>query len=608
MRTRIALRQKTTAPAWVMRPDARVGPQARFDLDFVNNRAWMAPHAMNLSDALSCARASPSTTYYEQADGTLISFAANTLRRGDRGILSEPARTNVVLWNRDLTNAAWTATNVTAVKDQTGVDGVSNAASSLTATAGNGTVLQAITLASSARWQTCYIKRLTGSGAVEMTMDNGTTWTAVTVTSSWTRVAIPTQTLANPTVGFRIVTSGDAVAVDFVQNENSGVEATSPIATTTASVTRSADVLTVPTAIAQRLCTPGGYTVFTQAWGKTANGTDLGALWQLDNIGAGVVFARLSSDRWSTLGRDPAAATQFSQEVDAGSTFGARQKHKFAYAIGNNSVFCCSENGSATEDTSATVPIWNRITIGSQNSGQWWTGYIERFAMWDRRLTNDDCKRLTATATDFLVLAEGDSITVSPSNAGWAHYLRVTSPTDRWSVQILAVSGSALQSVSGAAFDLTASGRFASLQAQLDRYRAANPTLKSCTVIFIGHNDKAVDGDSTSTFLSQYASYLASLRSAGHSSAGRHKIAVVGVPPSTSPADLNTWRGTVNTALSAYPGVECDYYVDLTSVTGCTDGDASDTSYWSDGIHPTTAQSVRLAEAIKAQALDNAAA
>lgn len=155
-------------------------------------------------------------------------------------LLLEPARTNIVLWNRDLTNAAWTKTNVSAVKDQTGIDGVASSASRITASAGNGTCLQAITLGSSQRFQSCYIKRLVGSGTIQMTTDNGSIWTAVTVTGAWTRVSIPAQTLANPTVGFRIVTNADSVAIDFVQNETSPF-ATSPIATTTVAVTRAVD-------------------------------------------------------------------------------------------------------------------------------------------------------------------------------------------------------------------------------------------------------------------------------------------------------------------------------------------------------------------------------
>jgi hypothetical protein len=50
-------------------------------------------------------------------------------------------------------------------------------------------------------------------------MDNGSTWTAVTVTSAWLPVEIPGQTLANPTVGIRIVTNADAVDVMWFQCE-----------------------------------------------------------------------------------------------------------------------------------------------------------------------------------------------------------------------------------------------------------------------------------------------------------------------------------------------------------------------------------------------------
>ena len=56
-----------------------------------------------------------------------------------------------------------------------------------------------------------------------------------------------TSTLANPSVGFKISTSGNAIDVDCVQNE-AGAVATSPILTMTAVVTRNADSLTYQTA------------------------------------------------------------------------------------------------------------------------------------------------------------------------------------------------------------------------------------------------------------------------------------------------------------------------------------------------------------------------
>lgn len=168
-------------------------------------------------------------------------FDYDPVTHAPKGLLIEEARTNVVWPNRDLANARWVKTNCTAALNQVGIDGGANSASSLTATAANATCLQAITLGASQRVQSAYVKRLTGSGVVNMTMDGGTTWTAITVTSSWTRVSVPAAFLGSPNVGFRLVTSGDAIAVDYVQNEN-GSFATSVIATTTAAVTRAADV------------------------------------------------------------------------------------------------------------------------------------------------------------------------------------------------------------------------------------------------------------------------------------------------------------------------------------------------------------------------------
>jgi hypothetical protein len=57
--------------------------------------------------------------------------------------------------------------------------------------------------------------------------------------TEWRRIVL-SGTVTNPTVGIKIATSGDAVAMDYAQVED-GAFATTPILTTTATVTRSAD-------------------------------------------------------------------------------------------------------------------------------------------------------------------------------------------------------------------------------------------------------------------------------------------------------------------------------------------------------------------------------
>lgn len=192
-----------------------------FDFDFAGTKSMVDLVSGGRPAAFS--RVGSSGTYVD-SDG-LIKTAAADVPRFDhdpvtgacRGLLIESTRSNLLLHNRTLTNAVWTANNITAVKNQVGADGVNNSASLITATTNNGTILQSITAASSTYITSAYVKRIAGSGVVEMTQNGGTTWTAITVTSSWFRVSIPTATLTNPAIGFRLATSGDAIAVDYVQ-------------------------------------------------------------------------------------------------------------------------------------------------------------------------------------------------------------------------------------------------------------------------------------------------------------------------------------------------------------------------------------------------------
>jgi hypothetical protein len=222
------------------------------------------------------------------SDGTPIS--ASVLG----GYLCEGIRVNYCLHNRNLTDAAWTKTDCTAAKDQTGIDGTENSASSLTATAGNATCLQSITRSSASRITCCWIKRITGTGTINVTQDNGTTWTAVTVTGSWTRVNVPAATAANPILGFQIVTSGDAVAVDYVQHEEvaSGTAfLSSDIATTTASVQRNADNLAY-TAIS------GAAAAYSVIYAETTNVNQYS--WQLDSGGASRILTWRTGGNYQT--------------------------------------------------------------------------------------------------------------------------------------------------------------------------------------------------------------------------------------------------------------------------------------------------------------------
>lgn len=189
------------------------------------------------------------------------------------GILLEEARTNTCLWNRDFTNAAWVMTTMTPLKDQTGIDGAANAASSLLATGANATAKQTITLAAVNRPFSVFVKRLTGTGNIDLAQDGAAfTTKAVANDGLWHRISLVASQL-NPVLSIRLATNGDKIAVDYAALEdNAGAAATfetSPIATTTLAVTRNADVSSIPTA-GNMLGTVG--TAYAEITGPVASG------------------------------------------------------------------------------------------------------------------------------------------------------------------------------------------------------------------------------------------------------------------------------------------------------------------------------------------------
>lgn len=211
-----------------------------FAVNFANGESAVSKYGFTFTRSGAVATYVDSAGLIATATADVPRYTYDPVTLAPLGILIEESAVNYATYSNDFTNAAWVKSNITAALTQTGPDGVANSASLLTATAGNGTALQTLTRSSAARISSVYIKRVTGSGTVNVTQDNGSTWTAVTVTAAWTRVSIASATAANPIIGVRLVTSGDEVAVWGFQHEEKAF-ITSVIPTTSAAVTRGAD-------------------------------------------------------------------------------------------------------------------------------------------------------------------------------------------------------------------------------------------------------------------------------------------------------------------------------------------------------------------------------
>jgi hypothetical protein len=144
---------------------------------------------------------------------------------------------------RDMTDASWVKVGMTAAKTATGIDGVPNSASTLTATAPNATILQTLVAAATARDYSVFLRRKTGSGVV--LIQQGVTTLDVTAqlnAVTYTRVELNASVL-NSAYGIQLAASGDQVEADFNQFEALAATqfATSPMAS--AGAARAADRL-----------------------------------------------------------------------------------------------------------------------------------------------------------------------------------------------------------------------------------------------------------------------------------------------------------------------------------------------------------------------------
>jgi hypothetical protein len=192
----------------------------RYDIDFVNNtvKGGFQTYGNNNNDGRFFRDSGvQNACFIPDATGGLTSTAALGMRRSTKGTISFANVGTGGLWNRDLTNAAWVKTSVTATKNQVGADGAANAATLLTATADGGKVTQATTSTAFNRLVMPFIKRVTGSGQVLLSLDD-TTYTDISsqlVTGTYVKCLVALANVTNPTISIKLGTNGDQVAVDF---------------------------------------------------------------------------------------------------------------------------------------------------------------------------------------------------------------------------------------------------------------------------------------------------------------------------------------------------------------------------------------------------------
>lgn len=153
-------------------------------------------------------------TLKAQAFSQIISFtrtSAATFVNSAGNIALTPASVNLLTFSQEFDNSAWVKTSTSVSANSFVAPDATTGADTITASGANGTALQSYTASATPYTFSIWLRRLTGSGNVQLTVD-GTTYVTVAVTSDWTRFSTTlTPSAGTRSAGIRIVTSADAV-------------------------------------------------------------------------------------------------------------------------------------------------------------------------------------------------------------------------------------------------------------------------------------------------------------------------------------------------------------------------------------------------------------
>jgi hypothetical protein len=378
-------------------------------LDFITNRMLYAGADVgNVTQATGYSFTRASDGYYTNSDGTLTSFASGALRRGDRGVLIEGSRTNLVLQSQTFGTFPWvrqilgdgvlpTLTPNYALAPDGTMTATRLQCSRATATlSSRSRIEQNVTYALGSLTRSVYIKSTDGSPQdiqVQDSSENNSINT-VTVGADWQRVTLTYTAILGTSGNFWIGllnASTTALTSDVLiwgaQLETASFPS-SYIPTVAASATRAADVLTYT----------AGVTYPLSMWVEFERAVDTGGLEAIIAIDNGTTGKRFNL-RVATNDRAEATAvaggaTQATDNISGSLLVGT--VYKFAGRLNTNSMQIARGGTLGSEDTLVTLPTTPTVlSVGLRNSSEPLFGYIRRAAIFNSALTDAQLQTVT---------------------------------------------------------------------------------------------------------------------------------------------------------------------------------------------------------------------
>ena len=361
----------------------------------------------SVGPTFSIVRAGATATRFNSSGVMETGIAANTARfdhtpiTGSRslGLLVEEVRIQIAVDTGDVSdNAVWVPTNMTKGSDSvTDPTGTANTNVRLTAAAGNATLLQTVTSASDNYIYGVYMKRITGTGNIDLTLDDGVTWATKILTTDWTRFDVTDASETNPVFGVRIVTSGDAI--DFwgsdVNKDETFLTSHIPNNADSGTVTRNADV--VSTTDVSWYSAGTAMTVYIDTDAPFAGSSNAYSFGISDNSSSDrVVALRFSGTAARTL---TAATAGNAGNVQGAGNWVDGQSSKMAIGFDTNDLTVYFDGSQlATQDTTADLPVGiTHLYVGANETGiSQWNGHIAEIRYYNVRKDNQFLEDLSS--------------------------------------------------------------------------------------------------------------------------------------------------------------------------------------------------------------------
>jgi len=312
------------------------------------------------------------------------------------GLLIEESRVNLLNFSSSFAASGglqnnWLDTSITRTAAAFVAPDSTQVGIQFTASAANATVISTAAVGSSlARTFSVWLKRISGTGVINYTLDNGATWIAQTITSTVTRYTFAATT-ANQQVGFQIVTSGDSIGIWGAQLE-AGAFATSYMPSVATTMTRADDAASMVSTNFSSWYNQSQGTMNVEA-DAYANGFRP-MVTVRKGVSQNYILALFKSDQQPAVYINAVLSANLTPGTQIANVFG-----KLAWSQ-NGTVFtsCLNARTPVTATSTAAIPTMEALYIGASGAAGvvFLNGHIRKISYYPVALSSSSLVALTS--------------------------------------------------------------------------------------------------------------------------------------------------------------------------------------------------------------------